>query len=72
MIGEQSSSDCCTKISRIDMPGNWLCQLFLFLSLPNEFKWTAGVVQDDQPRITRNALKGQILDLFTKLSSGHN
>ena len=29
-------------------------------------------VQDDQPRITRNVLKSQIFDLFTKLSSGHN
>ena len=28
-------------------------------------------IQSDQPKITRNALKSQIFDLFTKLSSGH-
>ena len=28
-------------------------------------------VQSDQPRITRNAIKSQIFDLFTKSSSGH-
>ena len=28
-------------------------------------------IQNDQPRITRNALKSQIFHLFTKLSSGH-
>ena len=28
-------------------------------------------IQSDQPRITRHALKSQILDLFTKSSSGH-
>ena len=27
--------------------------------------------KSDQPRITRNALKSQIFDLFTKSSSGH-
>ena len=27
-------------------------------------------IQRDQPRITRKALKSQILDLFTKSSSG--
>ena len=27
--------------------------------------------QSDQPRITRNVLKSQIFDLFTKSSSGH-
>ena len=28
-------------------------------------------IQCDQPRITRNALKSQIFDLFNKSSSGH-
>ena len=28
-------------------------------------------IQSDQPRITRNALKNQIFDLFTKSFSGH-
>ena len=28
-------------------------------------------IQSDQLRITRNALKSQIFDLFTKSSSGH-
>ena len=28
-------------------------------------------IQSDQPRKTRNALKSQIFDLFTKSSSGH-
>ena len=28
-------------------------------------------IQSDQPRITRNALKSQIFDLFTKSSSGY-
>ena len=28
-------------------------------------------IQSDQPRITRNALKCQISDLFTKSLSGH-
>ena len=27
--------------------------------------------QSDQPRITQNALRSQIFDLFTKSSSGH-
>ena len=29
-------------------------------------------IQSDQPRITQNALKSQIFDLFTKSLSGHN
>ena len=28
-------------------------------------------IQSDQPRITRNALRNQIFDLFTKSLSGH-
>ena len=28
-------------------------------------------IQSDQPRVTRNALKSHIFDLFTKSSSGH-
>ena len=28
-------------------------------------------IQNDQPKITRQALKSQIFDLFTKSSSGH-
>ena len=29
-------------------------------------------IQSDQPSLTRNALKCQIFNLFTKSSSGHN
>ena len=40
---------------------NWICASCLMY-----FK-----IQSDQPRITQNALKIQIFDLFTKSSSGH-